>query len=142
MRSMAPSSRCCAEWCRLLLVTFALYAVILPSLPELFPSARLAAIMKASGCKDPVAALAGYHEPSAVFLLGTRTRLTDGSGAADFLRQGPCRFAMLEGQREQRSFVQRAEAIGLRYSTVSRVDGVNISIGKSAAIAIFRSGDE
>ena len=124
------------------LIAFALYAVILPSLPELFPSVRLAAALKSTDCKSPVAALAGYHEPSAVFLLGTETRLTDGSGAADFLRQGPCRFAMLEGQREQRSFVQRAEAIGLRYSTVSRVDGVNISIGKPAAIAIFRSEDQ
>ncbi|MBV8790682.1 MAG: hypothetical protein JO237_01365 [Pseudolabrys sp.] len=75
-------------------------------------------------------------------MLGTKTYLTDGSGAADFLHRGPCRFAMLEGRGEQRSFATRAEAIGLRYAPVARVEGVNISIGKSIGIAVFRSGDE
>jgi 4-amino-4-deoxy-L-arabinose transferase-like glycosyltransferase len=124
------------------LVAFTVYGVVLPMLPALFPSARLQATLQDASCKHPVAAIAGYHEPSVVFLLGTETRLTDGSGAADFLRQGPCRFAMLEGRNEQRSFVLRAEATGLRYSPVPRVDGFNISIGKPVAIAIFRSGDE
>jgi hypothetical protein len=67
--------------------------------------------------------------------------LTDGAGAAEFLRQGACRFAMLEGRGEQRNFVQRAQAIGLRYSPVPRVDGFNISVGRRVDILIFRSGE-
>ncbi len=125
-----------------LLVAIMLYAVILPRLPELFPSPRLSATLKETDCKKPLAALAGYHEPSVVFLLGTETRLIDGSSAADFLRQGPCRFAALDGRTEQRNFVQRAEAIGLRYSPVSRIEGFNISIGRPVAIVVFRSGED
>jgi hypothetical protein len=64
--------------------------------------------------------------------------LTDGSGAADFLKQGSCRYAFIE-QRSERSFVQRAEAIGLRYSVGSRIEGYNFSQGRAISIAIYRS---
>jgi len=64
--------------------------------------------------------------------------LTDGSRAADFLNQGTCRFALVE-QRSERNFVARAEAIGLRYNVLTRIDGYNFSQGKAISIAIFRS---
>jgi hypothetical protein len=89
-------------------------------------------------CIGPKAAAAGFHEPSLVFMTGTSTLLTDGSGAADFLGQGSCRFALVELHSE-RSFAQRAEAIGLRYNVATRVDGYNISEGKAISVAIFRS---
>ena len=71
-------------------------------------------------------------------MTGTSTLLTDGSGAADFLNQGSCRFALVE-QRSERSFVQRAEAVGLRYNVARRIDGYNISQGRAISIAIFHS---
>jgi len=71
-------------------------------------------------------------------MTGTETMLTDGSGAADFLGQGACRFALVES-RSERSFLQRAEAIGLRYNAPVRIDGYNISQGRAISIAIFRS---
>jgi hypothetical protein len=83
-------------------------------------------------------ASAGFDEPSLVFMTDTSTLLTDGSGAADFMSQGSCRFALVE-QRSERTFVARAEAIGLRYSVALRVDGYNISRGKPVSIAIYRS---
>ena len=43
-------------------------------------------------------------------MTGTSTVLTDGSGAADFLGQGSCRFALVES-RTERAFVQRAEDV-------------------------------
>jgi hypothetical protein len=64
--------------------------------------------------------------------------LTDGSGAADFLGQGTCRFALVES-RSERAFIQRAEAIGLRYNAPVRIEGYNISQGRAISIAIFRS---
>jgi hypothetical protein len=124
-----------------LFVGLTMFGVVVPSLPALFPSAMLATELRASGCAQPLAAAAGYHEPSLVFLVGTATRLTDGAGAADFLRQGPCRFALIEG-RSERSFVQRAEAIGVRYAPLPRVDGINFSIGRAAVISVFRSGGD
>ena len=73
-----------------------------------------------------------------MFLAGTATRLTDSAGAAEFLRGGECRFAFVEA-RQERSFAQRAEAIGLRYTAGPRVDGINISTGRPITIAVYRS---
>jgi 4-amino-4-deoxy-L-arabinose transferase-like glycosyltransferase len=116
----------------------AIYGVVVPALTPLFPSAEIARALRNVVCVGPKAAAAGFHEPSLVFMTGTSTLLTDGSGAADFLGQGSCRFALVE-QRSERGFVQRAEAIGLRYNVATRIDGYNISQGRAISIAIFRS---
>ncbi|HEY5310386.1 MAG TPA: phospholipid carrier-dependent glycosyltransferase, partial [Casimicrobiaceae bacterium] len=120
------------------LLAAGIYGVVVPSLTTLFPSAEIARALRNVVCVGPKAAAAGFHEPSLVFMTGTDTMLTDGSGAADFLGQGSCRFALVE-QRSERGFVQRAEAIGLRYNVATRIDGYNISQGRAISIAIFRS---
>ena len=121
-----------------LFLAFAIYGVVVPALTPLFPSAEIARALRNVACVGPKAAAAGFHEPSLVFMTGTSTLLTDGSGAADFLAQGSCRFALIE-QRAERSFAQRAEAIGLRYDVATRIEGYNISQGRPISIAIFRS---
>ena len=116
----------------------AIYGVVAPAVTPLFPSAEIARALRNVACVGPKAAAAGFHEPSLVFMTGTTTMLTDGSGAADFLGQGSCRFALVE-QRSERGFAQRAEAIGLRYDVAARIDGYNISQGRAVLITIFRS---
>jgi len=121
------------------LVAVTVYAVAFPSLPALFPSALIAKDVRATGCEQAHVASTGYYqEPSLVFLLGTDTRFTDGAGAAQFLREGPCHFALIDA-RSERNFVQRANAIGLRYALSERVEGYNISIGRQVSLAVFRS---
>jgi len=122
-----------------ILLVMAVFGWIVPALTPVFPSVALANILRASGCADPRAASAGFHEPSLVFLAGTSTRLTDASGAADFLSGGDCRFAFIEA-RQARNFAQRAEAIGLLISPVAKVDAYNIGSVRAAAIEVFRSG--
>src|SRR5262249_11957680 len=122
-----------------LLLMTALFGLIVPALTALFPSATLAHLLRESGCDEPVAASAGYHEPSLVFLAGTDTRLSDAANAAEFLRGGECRFAFIEA-RQERSFAQRADAIGVQYSQVTRIDVINVGNGKLATIAVYRSG--
>jgi 4-amino-4-deoxy-L-arabinose transferase-like glycosyltransferase len=119
-------------------LAIAIYGVVVPALTPVFPSAEIARALRNVVCVGPKAAAAGFHEPSLVFMTGTSTLLTDGSGAADFLGQGSCRFALVE-QRSERGFAQRAEAIGLRYNVANRIDGYNISQGRAISIAIFRS---
>jgi 4-amino-4-deoxy-L-arabinose transferase-like glycosyltransferase len=121
-----------------LALAFTVYGVVLPRLTPLFPSAEIAHALRNVSCVGPKAAAAGFQEPSLVFMTGTSTLLTDGSGAADFLNQGTCRFALVEA-RSERSFAQRAEAIGLRYNVYSRIEGFNISQGRAVTISIFRS---
>ena len=119
-------------------LAIAVYGIVLPALKPLFPSQEIARALRNVVCVGPKAAAAGFHEPSLVFMNGTSTLLTDGSGAADFLGQGSCRFALVES-RSERGFAARAEAIGLRYNVATRIDGYNISQGKAVSIAIFRS---
>jgi 4-amino-4-deoxy-L-arabinose transferase-like glycosyltransferase len=121
-----------------ILTTIAIFALILPALGPLFPSPMLARILRDSGCAKPQAAAVGYQEPSLVFLAGTATRLTDTYGAVEFLRGGECRFAFIEA-RDERSFAQRAEATGLRYTAGPRIDAINISTGQPITIAVYRS---
>jgi 4-amino-4-deoxy-L-arabinose transferase-like glycosyltransferase len=123
-------------------VAITVYAIVFPSIPALFPSELIAKEIRATGCSDPrVASNFSYQEPSLVFLVGTHTRFTDGGGAADFLRAGPCRFALID-PRNERSFVAHANAIGLRYTLMQRIEGYNISIGKKVAMTLFRSAEK
>ncbi len=121
-----------------ILTAVAIFALVVPSLRQLFPAPTLARILRDSGCARPVAAAVGYQEPSLVFLAGTATRLTDSAGAAEFLRGGECRFAFVEA-RQERSFAQYAEAVGLRYTAGPRVDAINVSTGRPITIAVYRS---
>ena len=113
-----------------------IFAIVVPSLTPAFPSVALANVLRGASCPNPIAASVGYQEPSLVFLAGTATRLTDASSAADFLRQGGCRFAFIDAG-DQRAFARRAEAIGLHYRAGPSILGFNISNGHKVAIAVF-----
>jgi 4-amino-4-deoxy-L-arabinose transferase-like glycosyltransferase len=120
-------------------IAITVYAVMFPSLPALFPSALIAEEVRATGCEKPqVVSTFAYQEPSLVFMLGTNTRFTDNTGAAIFLGQGLCHFALVD-TRNVGNFVQRANLIGLRYSLTQRIEGYNISIGRPVAMMLFRS---
>jgi len=122
-------------------IAVTVYALTFPSLPALFPSALVADALRASNCAEPQVASTGYYEePSLVFLLGTNTRFTDGTGAAIFLGQGPCHFALIDS-RSVGSFAQRANSIGLHYSLFQRIEGYNISIGRPVTLTVFRSAE-
>jgi 4-amino-4-deoxy-L-arabinose transferase-like glycosyltransferase len=128
-------TRATAGW---VLIAIAIYGLVVPSLGPLFPSAAFERVLRRSGCAHPLAASAGYDEPSLVFLAGTATHLTDASGAADFLREGGCRFAFVV-TRQERTFALRAEAIGLRYDRGPRIDAFNVTHGQPLTIAVFKS---
>jgi 4-amino-4-deoxy-L-arabinose transferase-like glycosyltransferase len=118
---------------------FAVLGVAIPLMRPVFPSAELAEIVRNIDCRNPVIAAAGFHEPSLVFLIGTHTRLVDSSSAAEILRGGDCRFAIIEA-RQERAFAQRAEQIGLRYRLGRRLEGgFNLNGGRQVTFAIYRA---
>jgi 4-amino-4-deoxy-L-arabinose transferase-like glycosyltransferase len=122
----------------MVMLAIGVFAIVLPWLRPVFPSVTLARVLHDAGCRRPLAASAGYEEPSLVFLAGTETRLTDAASAADFLNGGACRFAFIES-RQERTFALRAEAVGLQYTRGPRVDGYNVSTGRPISIAVFAS---
>jgi hypothetical protein len=73
-----------------------------------------------------------------VFLVGTETKMVDGTDAAEFLRAGGCRFALVEA-RHERAFLRRADALGLRYAPPQHFEGYNYSIGRAVSISIYRA---
>jgi 4-amino-4-deoxy-L-arabinose transferase-like glycosyltransferase len=120
-------------------IAITIYGVTFPSLPELFPSNLVAQAIDKADCENPqIASTHYYQEPSLVFLLGTNTRFTDASGAAEFLSQGPCRFALVDA-RSERNFIRRANSIGLRYALSQHIEGFNISVGRPVVLTVFRS---
>jgi 4-amino-4-deoxy-L-arabinose transferase-like glycosyltransferase len=129
----ASLTRACAAS---ILTAIGIYALTFADIPRLFPSPTLARVVRTATCAGPQVATAGYHEPSLVFLVGTNLQHVDGAGAAEFLGRGDCRIALVES-RQERSFVQRAELIGLRYFAGPRVDGINLSGGRQVTIAVY-----
>jgi 4-amino-4-deoxy-L-arabinose transferase-like glycosyltransferase len=122
-----------------ILIWWALFGATFPEIPRLFPANDLSKYVRfTAACNDPQVATAGFHEPSLVFLTGTELRHTTGAGAAEFLKGGGCRFAFVEA-REERSFAQRADALGVRYAKGLRVDGINLGGGPPISVTAYRA---
>ena len=121
-----------------IMLSVAAYALSFGKIGELFPAVPLSDYVRSTNCPNPATVTAGYHEPSLVFLVGTNLNHGNGTSAADFLNGGSCRFAFIERSQE-RSFVQRADALGLRYSSGPRIEGYNISGGRPVFIRTYRS---
>ena len=106
-------------------------------LDQLWISPRAAAaVAELSRPGDPPPALAGYTEPSLVFLLGTRTRLTDGRGAAGAgAAQGG--LALVE-EHERTAFQARLAELETDATDVGSISGFNYSRGRRVHIRIYR----
>ena len=108
-----------------------------PRLEQLWVSPRAAAAVKElSQPGDPPPALAGYVEPSLVFLTGTKTVQTDGRGAAE---EGAAHggLALVEAH-EVPAFIARLAELTSNAAEVGAVDGYNYSRGRRVRIHIFR----
>ena len=84
---------------------------------------------------QPVA-LVGYHEPSAVFLLGTQTVLTDAAGAADHLAAAQDHAAFVEQRRED-AFLAAAAENEFAVEAVAVVTGLNYSKGDKVTLTLY-----
>ena len=75
-------------------------------------------------------AVAGYAEPSLVFLTGTHTQLLpNGTSAAAQLKSGKARMVLVAGT-ELGAFAAAASRLGLAPHALGRVDGYNSSRGR------------
>jgi hypothetical protein len=111
------------------------------SLEPLWIGPRLATTIDRAGI-DPrdgrvagPVAMAGYSEPSAIFLLGTQTELGDGAMAARAVAEG--RPAAVEG-RQQASFLAEMARLRIRPYAVGVVEGRNYSNGDETRLTLYR----
>ncbi len=120
---------------------WAMLALVLPSLSPVTLSARLSATVDAAGLhalRDgaPATILVGYTEPSAVFLLGSGTRMlnpADAAGAAAARAGG----AIIVDDRGREAFLERAGEAGLDPREVAKLHEFNYSNGRDVALTIY-----
>jgi 4-amino-4-deoxy-L-arabinose transferase-like glycosyltransferase len=118
------------------LVSVAAYGWSVPLLRSVALSPRLAAAARAMDCPVEGFATVGYREPSLVFLTRTDLEMTDGAGAARFLREGQCRVAFVESRQEAAFLAGMGTDVQPRL--LSRVRGLNLNGGRRLDIGVYR----
>ena len=88
-------------------------------------------------CPRPTLAVAGDWEPSLIFLLGTDTAITDGAGAAQFLKKDPgtgCNLAFVSPEQDAafRAALGQDSPRGL-----GALAGLDYSTGSTARLALY-----
>ena len=117
-----------------------LYAIAgygtLPALDAFKLSPHLAqAVARHRLDNDPPIVLAGYSEPSAMFLLGTKTRLMNGADAGAAVANGG--LAAVE-QSEQESFLKVVKEKSTSATALEEIDGTNYSNGRKLRLILYR----
>jgi 4-amino-4-deoxy-L-arabinose transferase-like glycosyltransferase len=110
---------------------------VAPRVQQIWMSPRAAVLVakdKLPG--DPPVVLAGYVEPSLVFLLGTDTRIEGGASAAQVAAQTGG-LALVE-DHEKAKFLTRLTALGGAARPVDEMSGFNYSRGRREHITFFR----
>jgi 4-amino-4-deoxy-L-arabinose transferase-like glycosyltransferase len=136
LRHKNVSALACAVLAALVLYP-ALTAGTAPRLSTIWISSRAAAaVAKDKRPGDPPPVLAGYAEPSMIFLLGTQTRVTGGSTAAE-VEAGEGGLALI-ADNERESFLSRLKALGGEAVKVDEISGLNYSRGRQAHLTFYR----
>lgn len=114
---------------------------ILPHLDRLNLSTRIANAIDNAGLHPlrdaaPPVILSGYYEPSAIFLLGTQTILTNGAVSAERFSEG-FGAAVVES-REEAAFLMNLATFNVKPLKFAEIEGVNYSNGRGIKISIYR----
>ena len=115
----------------------AMFGFAVPALDSVWVVPRVvAAAERNAACARPLIASAGLHEPSLVFLGGTKTELTSGIGAAEFLQAEGCRVALVE-RRDEPQFLARLGELGRQATLRERVTGLPIGRVRRVDIGVY-----
>jgi 4-amino-4-deoxy-L-arabinose transferase-like glycosyltransferase len=126
----------------LALFSFAILVPVLtvsvaPRLDGLWTGRTLAVlVVKDSRHGDPPPALAGYREPSLIFALNDKVRLTDGRGAAEWGAYLGGLALVVDSQRP--AFLERLRALYSDAVPLGRVHGFNYSRGQRVNVTVYR----
>ena len=114
------------------------FGLMFPNLQAIWISRSIVQALAAEKwATDAPVAIAGYAEPSAVFLIGTYTQLVDGVGAAAHLSEYPEAIAVV-AESERASFEAALPDEGVAVRPVATVRGFNYAKGKWLVLTLFR----
>ena len=120
-----------------LLLYASIYGGLFPRMEALALSPRMAeAVRLHAPCADPVVASVGYHEPSAVFEIGTDLRLVGTDAAAALLAGDGCAVAFVPTERLD---AVRAAAGG-EVRELTRLTGWQLNGGEWRTVGLVTGG--
>ncbi|TIT46557.1 MAG: glycosyltransferase family 39 protein, partial [Mesorhizobium sp.] len=121
-------------------ITYALlFGVIAPSLKPIWLSPAIKEAVRANKpCDTTVLASARYQEPSLVFLVGTKTVLTDVGGVAEHLLADPACSLGLVPIGDEQKLNGMLSVQGKSANRVAEVDGLNYSSGDKLSLGLYR----
>ncbi|MGA3113984.1 MAG: glycosyltransferase family 39 protein [Syntrophobacteraceae bacterium] len=109
---------------------------ILPNVNWLWLSRNVANAAKQSGGENVMLCSSGYHEPSLVFQLGTRTLLTSPGGAAACLRRITGSMALIDRSQDD-DFKRETKNLGLHVKPAGAFYGFNYSKGRIMLLRLY-----
>ncbi|MEI9410220.1 glycosyltransferase family 39 protein [Mesorhizobium salmacidum] len=116
-----------------------LFGVIAPSLKPIWLSPAIRDTVRANKpCDTTVLASARYQEPSLVFLVGTKTVLTDVGGVAEHLLADPACSLGLVPIGDEQKLNGMLSAQGKSANRLAEVDGLNYSSGDKLSLGLYR----
>ncbi|MER9406452.1 glycosyltransferase family 39 protein [Mesorhizobium caraganae] len=116
-----------------------LFGMIAPSLKPIWLSPAIKAAVDANRpCDTTVLASAPYHEPSLVFLVGTKTILTDVDGVAAHLLGDPACALGLAPVADEKKLNDMLAAQGKTANRLTEIDGLNYSSGDRLSLGLYR----
>ncbi|HVY13190.1 MAG TPA: glycosyltransferase family 39 protein, partial [Alphaproteobacteria bacterium] len=120
------------------ILAFAIFHFLFNDMPSVFVSARLAEKLSPPGnCTRTTLAIAGYSEPSLVFLAGADTKLLPrGEDVALALSADPCLTAAVSDD-QLTSFKETLDGLGARADEAAEIKGFNYARGKPVDITLY-----
>jgi 4-amino-4-deoxy-L-arabinose transferase-like glycosyltransferase len=109
---------------------------ILPGLNSLWLSRTVTSAVQQRASDNFMLCSSGYHEPSLVFLLGTRTLLATPAGAAMCLQNHPGAMALIDGSQDN-DFMREAKNLGVQVKPAGAFYGFNYSNGKTMLLRLY-----
>jgi 4-amino-4-deoxy-L-arabinose transferase-like glycosyltransferase len=122
------------------LLAFSLFRFLFVNMPSVFLSPQIAANLDPPGqCVSTTLAIAGYTEPSLVFLAGTQTKLLPtGEDVALALSADRCLTGAV-AQDELTSFKDTLNGLGIRAREVAKIEGFNYGRGKKTTVTVYQT---
>ena len=114
------------------------FALILPRIDTLWLSRSAAALVNDQDRVLRPVVVAGYAEPSIVFLLGTATKLANGPEAAVILSKLP-QTLVLVGNREDGAFRAALKKDGISVDSLGQVSGFDYSNGHAVTLTLYET---
>lgn len=121
-------------------ITYALlFGIIAPSLKPIWLSPAIEAAVRANKpCDTTILASSRFQEPSLVFLVGTKTVLTDVEGVARHLSADPACALALASVEDEQKLTGLLAAQGKSVNRVALIDGLNYSSGDKLSLGLYR----